>query len=79
MSALAVGARVRYSGYALQSVRDYWQGCGAYPAKDRARAEYERQLALRGTVAAVLPRGYEVRWDDGSMSQSISYRIEVDA
>lgn len=47
---LPVGTRVQWSEYHLRSSRDYYLGLGREPAKSRAKDEYERQRAMRGTI-----------------------------
>ena len=72
----AVGDRVRHSGYALMSERDYWQGCGTEPRKSRLKDAYFARVAERGTVAAILANGIEVKCDHGPVSRCLSSRVE---
>ena len=69
------GTRVRYSGCALQADKDYWLGLGDYTLKNRAKRYWEARVALRGTVLSVKGPAVTVAWDDGSRSESLSYRL----
>ena len=59
-----VGDTVKYSGYALQGSRDYWQRCGREPQKSNAKRAYEEKAAYRGTVISVEERGIHVQAGD---------------
>lgn len=83
---LPVGTRVQWSEYHLRRSRDYYLGLGREPAKSRAKDEYDRQRAMRGTITEILradPRqwngpgnGYRVTFDDGSKHQCITCMVE---
>jgi hypothetical protein len=77
MTTMHTGDRVRYSGYALQAPRDYWLSLGDYRRKSAAKAAYDAQVALRGTVLETDGQSVRVRWDNGSESQCLTYRVEV--
>lgn len=70
-----VGDKVRHSGYVTMAKRDYWNQCGSEPAKGRAKDALDACIAQRGVITAVLHNGYEVQWDDGSVSRCLSYRV----
>ena len=80
-----IGDRVKHSGYALMSERDYWQGCGTEPRKSRLGDAYKAKCAERGTVTAILSGdsnrgvspGIEVTWDSGSVSRCLTSRVEM--
>lgn len=82
MADLAVGARVKYSAYALRSSRNAYLGLGEYTAKRRAQEHYESLLALRGTVVNTSKAGYPgdgrvwVQWDNGQESSLLAYMVE---
>ena len=44
----------------------------------RMKAAYDRKVALRGIVTEILPNSsVAVRWSDGTVSRSLSYRVEM--
>jgi hypothetical protein len=74
------GTRVQYSGYGLLAAWEYYLAQGERSRKSAARAEHDRQAALRGTVtrAATNDHGvawYGVAWDDGTVSQTAPCRL----
>ncbi len=79
-----IGQRVRHSGYALRSDRDWWLAQGDYTKKQRAKDTYDKRCAERGTITAILPGdaargiapGLQVTWDNGSVSKCLSCRVE---
>lgn len=71
-----IGDRVRYSGYVTNRARDYWNNCGREPQKSGAKKELDRLVALRGTVMEILDPGLTVKWDNGSVSNCLSYIVE---
>jgi hypothetical protein len=91
-SKFEVGDRVKYSGSALESSRQYYLGLGDYSRKNAAKADYEKKLAMRGTVTDVShinatgnlshSGGAEVKWDDNypsgqpHMSQTMDHMLE---
>ena len=80
-----VGDRVRHSGHVIQKKRDYWNQCGREPMKSGAKRALDEAVAERGTITAILPGdsdrgvspGIEVKWDNGSVSRCLAYRVEV--
>lgn len=76
MANLTVGTRVRHSGYVLRGKRDYWNQCGREPMKSGAKRALDAAIAERGTITEVLHNGYRVQWDNGSVSQCLSYLVE---
>jgi len=76
MTALQIGDRVRHSGYALQSSRDWWLQQGEPRRKQLAKDAYDKLVAERGTVSAILHNGFEIKWDNGSVSRCLSCRVE---
>ena len=79
-----IGDRVRQSGYALRPYKDSWLNEGREPSKGYKKDAYDKLLAERGTVTAILPGnpakyispGIEVKWDHGSISHCLDYRVE---
>ncbi len=57
--------------------RDYWNNCGREPAKGRAKDALDATIARRGTITEVLHNGYRVQWDDGGVSQCLSYLVDA--
>lgn len=77
-----VGTRVRWSGYALKSDRDYWLSCDSSSAKSAAKDHLDRKTAERGTVESCEPGKYsawvvDVRTDSGHLHQSLPYLWEA--
>ena len=74
---MAVGDRVKPSGYAVRPRWDWYLGLGDYTRKNEARRAYDAELAKRGTVVEALPNGgLAVRWDNGPTSRCLAYRVE---
>lgn len=79
-----VNDRVKPSGHALRSKRDYWLSLGDYTRKQRAKEALDREASRRGTVVELLPAdtsrgvaaGLRVAWDDGSESRCLPYMVE---
>jgi hypothetical protein len=77
--------RVKQSGYSLKGKRDYWQSLGREPAKSNAKQAYQKACNERGTITAILQAnksrgisaGFEVTWDNGTVSRCLGYRIEL--
>lgn len=74
---MKVGDRVKLSGYALQSARDWWLGLGDYTRKQAARKYLDDQMARRGVVASAKDHTITVVWDDGIVTHSLDYRVET--
>ncbi len=80
---MQIGDRVRHSGYVTQRARDYWNKCGSEPHKSRAKDALDAKIAERGTITGILAAdqsrgvspGFEVTWDNGSVSRCLSYLI----
>ena len=70
---LAIGTRVRRSDYALIDKRNYMLD---HPHQYRAKVWYETAAAERGTVTDLLPSGYQIGWDGGSISRCLDYMVE---
>lgn len=64
------GDRIRYSCYALRSLRDGYLEEGDPARKETKRGWYDAKRAELGTVIAVREYGYEIQWDNGSISQT---------
>jgi hypothetical protein len=84
-----VGDRVKKSRQALEPVRlksvEYRDGYARVGGRTtyNARAEYERQKGMRGTVSEVMPReGFvgtdilRIAWDDGTKSECYADAVE---
>ena len=76
------GDRVKFSGYRLKSLRDYWLGQGHEPMKSAAKRNYDEAAAARGTVIGVrvgtfTPKIVTVKMDDGALHDSLPDRFEV--
>lgn len=82
---IPVGARVRHSGYALRSLRDFWLNAGEHTRKNNAKAALDKAIAERGTVVEHLPAdpkrgvmsGLRIRWDNGTETRCLDYRVEM--
>ena len=81
---IPVGARVRHSRYVTDRKRDYWNSLGDYTRKSRAKDDLDECIAERGTVTGHKkgnPKigsmdGYEVKWDNGSVSSCLPHMID---
>jgi len=73
---LAPGTKVKYSISYLKKHRDAWQSCGREPLKTNYKKCYEEKKAMIGVVESSNNVGYNVIWNDGSKSQTISYHLE---
>ena len=79
-----IGDRVRHCTKMLYDARDSWQSEGREPYKGYKKDAYDKLCAERGTVTAFLPGnpakyispGIEVKWDNGSISHCLDYRVE---
>lgn len=71
---LAIGDRVKHSRYSCESLRLECLHRDAKPAFKRAYAD---KLARRGTVESVSPGSVKVKWDDGLVSDSLDYMVEL--
>ena len=82
---MKIGDRVKQSGYALQRKRDYWQSLGRESTKSSAKRAYEAACNVRGTITGILEAnrsrgiagGFEVTWDNNTVSRCLGYRIEL--
>lgn len=74
---LAPGTKVKYSISYLQKHRDNWQGCGREPLKANYKKYYESRKEMTGIVISSNNTGSNVHWSDGSISETISYHLEV--
>lgn len=74
---LAPGTKVKYSVSYLQKHRDNWQRCGREPLKTNYKKYYESRKEMTGIVKSSNKTGYVVHWSDGSISETISYHLEV--
>lgn len=73
---MSTGDRVQPSPSATRSLWDAYLSAGDYHRKMRLREAYDRECAKRGTITALLPRsGVIVKWDDGTTSQCLAYRV----
>lgn len=80
-----IGQRVKHSGPVIQRARDYWNNQGREPQKSGARKALDEAVAQRGTITALLPGdgargvspGLQITWDNGSLSNCLSYRVEA--
>lgn len=70
-----IGTRVKYSPYALKSLRDGWQSEGSPSKKATKKRWYDEKAALRGTITGTTKNGYSVSWDNGDATQLLSYLI----
>ena len=79
-----VGQRVKHSGPVIQKKRDYWNLQGREPMKSGAKKALDDAVKERGTVTALLAGdasrgvspGLQVTWDNGSISNCLSYLVE---
>ena len=74
---LAIGDKVKASGYSLQPKRNYWNSCGDYTRKNAAKRELDKATALRGEIFDVTVNGaVKVKWSDGTESHCLDYMVE---
>jgi hypothetical protein len=74
---LEPGTKVKYSAIYLQKHRDNWQSCGREPLKTNYKKYYDSKKAMTGIVTSSNKTGSNVKWSDGSKSETISYHLEV--
>lgn len=61
--------------FLLTGERDWWLQCGREPMKTGAREALNKAIAQRGTIVETDSTGVRVQWDNGSVSDCLSYMV----
>lgn len=87
---MKIGDIVKLSSDGLRKDRDYYLNQGHPSKRNQALEFYNAKKAMRGEVISLLdppkglhylgrfPFGYEVKWDNNTISKTMAYLIEED-